>query len=43
MSAAIVKWTLITVYAEIFEWLNFRKKLAVSNFENNIFENEARV
>ena len=32
-----------TVYVEIFEWLNFRKKSAVSNFENNIFKNGARV
>ena len=34
---------IISVYVEIFEWLNFRKKLAISNFENIIFENEARV
>ena len=33
----------ITVYVEIFEWLNFRKKSAVSNFENFIFENGARL
>ena len=32
-----------TVYVEIFEWLNFQKKSAVSNFENIIFENGARV
>ena len=32
-----------TIYVEIFEWLNFRKKSGVSNFENIIFENGARV
>ena len=29
-----------TVYVEIFEWLNFWKKSAVSNSENIIFEME---
>ena len=32
-----------TIHVEIFEWLNYRKKLAVSNFENSIWENGARV
>ena len=32
-----------TVYIEIFEWQNFWKKWAVSNFENSSFENGARV
>ena len=42
-SICVTLSTHTTVYVEIFKWLNFQKKSAVSNFENIIFENGARV
>ena len=34
---------LFTLYVEIFECLNFQKKLNFSNFNSNLFKNGARV